>query len=137
MQEIDSKYIYFVGVSLVPSMNAWMCDVQIYRQNKTGKEDSRTATQSDILLFIRYRVTMTEKSEENFQFAEEIGLDVKAVACDRTKNNKVAVRKFVNGIYDRRRADGSIHCIFLLYDYPHILESFISKFKQASGYKEL
>uniref|UniRef100_A0A1B0BLG9 Uncharacterized protein n=1 Tax=Glossina palpalis gambiensis TaxID=67801 RepID=A0A1B0BLG9_9MUSC len=55
----------------------------------------------------------------NLQAAEDIGLYVKAVVCDRSSVNKrILGGKFTSGVDRRKRADGSTHLIRLLYDYP-------------------
>uniref|UniRef100_A0A1B0BFC9 Uncharacterized protein n=1 Tax=Glossina palpalis gambiensis TaxID=67801 RepID=A0A1B0BFC9_9MUSC len=46
--------------------------------------------------------------EANLELAEEIGLDVRAVICDKLLGNKETTKKIANGVYD----------------YVHILESF-------------
>ncbi|KAL9915171.1 uncharacterized protein ACN2A1_001920 isoform 1-T2 [Glossina fuscipes fuscipes] len=62
--------------------------------------------------------------EENLTIAEEIGLDVKAVVCNRSVQNRKTVTNFTNGKYNRQRADGSMYIVVHMYDYIHILDEF-------------
>uniref|UniRef100_A0A1B0BL65 Transposable element P transposase-like RNase H domain-containing protein n=1 Tax=Glossina palpalis gambiensis TaxID=67801 RepID=A0A1B0BL65_9MUSC len=55
---------------------------------------------------------------------EEAGLEVKAVVCDRSNPNLHTLAKFRNGIYKRKRADGTIFTIYYLVDYIHLMYSF-------------
>ncbi|KAL9895755.1 uncharacterized protein ACN2A1_006398 isoform 1-T3 [Glossina fuscipes fuscipes] len=68
-----------------------------------------------------------ELLEENLRIAEEIGLEVKAVVCDRSGQNRKAIRIFASGEFKRQRADGSKYIVVHMYDYIHILEAFRQK----------
>uniref|UniRef100_A0A1B0BNL4 Transposable element P transposase-like RNase H domain-containing protein n=1 Tax=Glossina palpalis gambiensis TaxID=67801 RepID=A0A1B0BNL4_9MUSC len=68
-----------------------------------------------------------ELLEENLRIAEEIGLEVKAVVCDRSGQNRKAIRIFASGEFKRQRADGSKYVVVHMYDYIHILEAFRQK----------
>uniref|UniRef100_A0A1B0C2A5 Transposable element P transposase-like RNase H domain-containing protein n=1 Tax=Glossina palpalis gambiensis TaxID=67801 RepID=A0A1B0C2A5_9MUSC len=45
--------------------------------------------------------------------AEETGLEVKAVVCGRSKANLQTLANFVNGKYQRKRADGTMYLVTL------------------------
>lgn len=68
--------------------------------------------------------------DSNINMAEEIGLHVKGVLCDRKSQNCATLQKFINGIYTKRRPDRSVYKIVLMYDYVHILESHYKKLKR-------
>uniref|UniRef100_A0A1B0B5B9 Uncharacterized protein n=1 Tax=Glossina palpalis gambiensis TaxID=67801 RepID=A0A1B0B5B9_9MUSC len=53
--------------------------------------------------------------------AEEAGLEVKAVVCDRTSANLRTMTKFNNGRYQRKRADGTVYTTHHLFDYIHLV----------------
>uniref|UniRef100_A0A1A9V4C5 MOFRL-associated domain-containing protein n=1 Tax=Glossina austeni TaxID=7395 RepID=A0A1A9V4C5_GLOAU len=59
--------------------------------------------------------------DENIELAEQIGLHVKAVVCDRATDKEKTLEKFSNnGVYMKNREDGSVYKIRLMYDYIHL-----------------
>uniref|UniRef100_A0A1B0BRL9 Uncharacterized protein n=1 Tax=Glossina palpalis gambiensis TaxID=67801 RepID=A0A1B0BRL9_9MUSC len=66
--------------------------------------------------------------------AEETGLEVKAVVCDRSKPNPQTLPKFANGKYQRKRADGTIYAIQHLFDYIHLLYGIHDKMTNSNQY---
>ncbi|KAL9919083.1 uncharacterized protein ACN427_001398 [Glossina fuscipes fuscipes] len=67
---------------------------------------------------------MEKRLEDNLKLAEEIGLVVKAVVCDLWPIKKEALKKFTDGIYLRRREDGSIQKIRFIHDHGQLLLGF-------------
>uniref|UniRef100_A0A1B0BZA4 Uncharacterized protein n=1 Tax=Glossina palpalis gambiensis TaxID=67801 RepID=A0A1B0BZA4_9MUSC len=58
---------------------------------------------------LSYPLKVGKLLEDTLQLAEDIGLDVTGFVCDRGTVNTGVVKKFLNGIFNRTRRDGSIH----------------------------
>uniref|UniRef100_A0A1B0C022 Uncharacterized protein n=1 Tax=Glossina palpalis gambiensis TaxID=67801 RepID=A0A1B0C022_9MUSC len=74
---------------------------------------------------------------ENIRFAEEIGLDVKAVACDRSAQICKTINNSPNSIFLRQRADGSNYLIAQMYDYLRLLNAIRHQDCKESGSEKL
>ncbi|KAL9890097.1 uncharacterized protein ACN427_009184 [Glossina fuscipes fuscipes] len=72
-----------------------------------------------------------DELERCLGIAEEAGLEVKAVVCDVSSANLQTVVKFNKGIYERKRADGTVHTIYHLVDYIHLMYSIYCKMARS------
>uniref|UniRef100_A0A1B0G3S1 Transposable element P transposase-like RNase H domain-containing protein n=1 Tax=Glossina morsitans morsitans TaxID=37546 RepID=A0A1B0G3S1_GLOMM len=76
--------------------------------------------------------------EENIKAAEDMGLNVKAIVCDRYPENRIILRdKFDSGAYQRKRADGTISSLYSLHDYPHFITSILDEYRRYWVYADL
>uniref|UniRef100_A0A1A9VGW9 RNA polymerase II-associated factor 1 homolog n=1 Tax=Glossina austeni TaxID=7395 RepID=A0A1A9VGW9_GLOAU len=79
-----------------------------------------------IHLFVHYRGAQ-QLLEERINMVEEIGLDLKAVVCDRAPANRKTLRGFRNGVYLERRKEGRPYKMRQIYDYIHLINSHYQK----------
>uniref|UniRef100_A0A1A9V1Q5 Transposable element P transposase-like RNase H domain-containing protein n=1 Tax=Glossina austeni TaxID=7395 RepID=A0A1A9V1Q5_GLOAU len=72
--------------------------------------------------------------EDRIDLVEMIGLDLKAVTCDRSATNRLSLHAFRNGIYTKRKEGGCPYKVRRIFDYAHLVDSHYQRIKRDLTY---
>uniref|UniRef100_A0A1A9VNM0 Transposable element P transposase-like RNase H domain-containing protein n=1 Tax=Glossina austeni TaxID=7395 RepID=A0A1A9VNM0_GLOAU len=75
-----------------------------------------------------------ELLEHRIRLVQEIGLDLKAVVCDRANANRVSLKGFTNGVYARRTEEGHLYKVRQIYDCAHLVNAYHNKLRANLRY---
>uniref|UniRef100_A0A1A9V388 Transposable element P transposase-like RNase H domain-containing protein n=1 Tax=Glossina austeni TaxID=7395 RepID=A0A1A9V388_GLOAU len=72
--------------------------------------------------------------EDRINLVEMIGLDLKAVICDRSGTNRISLRGFRNDIYMKRKKGECPYKVRRIFDYAHLVDTHYQKIRKDPIY---